>query len=541
MFLKSAAHGSGSNLSRTENGAITYKTTGSLLVDQFGTAGSYRGRNISDVFGDQATLDSVDRRSAVQFIFYLRMITRKYGEDLGVNKGQGSRDEAFKRLLWYLYSAPEVFYDNLDLLTYVGSFRDLWDIAYLADENGIHLDEERLFAVYTIGLQDEARRDLAIKYLPQIVSTNKVKSKRAATRNRLAKRFASYLGLSFQEYRKLKTSGHAHRWQQAISAKDFNSINFNRIPGRALSKLVGSRFLKNQRLEADYDAWLQTQPVAKFTGYAYELGDAIKTARKSYQQMTINKQFEGLVDLARQDGGLENTWVALDTSGSMGKKTAGGATTALNVTKSLGIYFAALNEGAFKDQVVMFSERSTLASLTGDFITKYNQIPSNAMGNTNFQSVIDLLAKTRRENPSIPLEDYPTTILVVSDMQFDPTETRYDAYFGRVNRNVLTASNINTNHAAMMQKLKGVFPQSYINKLKIVWWNVTDRNSAKNTFHSTNADGGTYYVSGFDGAVISTILGGEEVVDDYGNVRQPTAEERVEAALSQPVLELVNA
>ena len=54
-------------------------------------------------------------------------------------------------------------------------------------------------------------------------------------------------------------------------------------------------------------------------------------------------------------------------------------------------------------------------------------------------------------------------------------------------------------------------------------------------------DGGTYYVSGFDGAVITSILGGDVVIDERtGKTRQPLADERVQAALDQPVLELVN-
>ena len=78
-------------------------------------------------------------------------------------------------------------------------------------------------------------------------------------------------------YRKLKVQGEAHEWQQAISQRDFMSINFDTIPGKALQLLVNSKFLENQGLEAKYEAWISNKPVAKYTGYVYELFSHLKT------------------------------------------------------------------------------------------------------------------------------------------------------------------------------------------------------------------------------------------------------------------------
>ena len=49
-FLRAAT-----NVARTENGALSYATTNSVCVDQFGKAGSFRGREMSDVFYDQTS------------------------------------------------------------------------------------------------------------------------------------------------------------------------------------------------------------------------------------------------------------------------------------------------------------------------------------------------------------------------------------------------------------------------------------------------------------------------------------------------------
>ena len=50
------------------------------------------------------------------------------------------------------------------------------------------------------------------------------------------------------------------------------------------------------------------------------------------------------------------------------------------------------------------------------------------MGSTNFQSVVDEIVRIRKSNPNIPLEDYPSTLLVVSDMQFRYNFTLLNTY-----------------------------------------------------------------------------------------------------------------
>ena len=105
------------NKSYTENGALSYATTKSVCVDQFGKAGSYRGRSLEVVFQDQELLWGENPDFAIKFPFYLRMITRKTqikdNVTNNVQKGQGARDESFKRLLWMAEHKPELFYRNL--------------------------------------------------------------------------------------------------------------------------------------------------------------------------------------------------------------------------------------------------------------------------------------------------------------------------------------------------------------------------------------------------------------------------------------------
>ena len=76
-FVKAATLDPALTNVRTENGALSYATIGSALLDQFGKAGTARGRDINQVWAEQSKLWADDPETALRFPFYLRMITRQ--------------------------------------------------------------------------------------------------------------------------------------------------------------------------------------------------------------------------------------------------------------------------------------------------------------------------------------------------------------------------------------------------------------------------------------------------------------------------------
>ena len=543
-FIKANTLGPGANGARTENGAISYSTIGNALLDQFGKAGTYRGRNIADVWSEQERLWAENPEMALKFPFYLRMITRQTnivggGKTEAVQKGQGAKDESFKRLLWIAKYHPDEFYHNLWVLPVVGSWKDLW--ALLAfDGASEYLDTKKFFSVMAEGINDENHKDLVKKYLPRIRSEKKCTTSWAKRTNALAKEFANFAGWSYKDYREFKATGKAHEFQTFICKGLYKDIKWNAIPGKALLNLVSGKFLKNHNLTDGYLAWLKTQPVAKFNGYAFELGRKLRSYNYGGPDLatktTIDKQFDGLIATAKKDGrpiegnvlcGLDvsasMTWVTLDNAGTM----------PYDVCLSLGIYFSELNEGAFHNVVADFSDRSTLRTLSGSFSDKWNYLRKNCngWGSTNFQSLVDLIVDTRKKRPEIPLDDFPKTLLVVSDMQFNPSNGYYDAS-GKYVREM-------TNYETAMAKLREVFPKEFVDEFKIIWWYCASRQTSD--FPSTMDDAGSYMVSGFDGAIISFLLGGdmpEKVVD--GKKVQPSMEDIINAAFNQEALALIN-
>ena len=539
-FIKANTLGAGANGARTENGAISYNTFGTALLDQFGKAGVYRGRDINDVWSDQNILWSENSEFALKFPFYLRMITRQsnvigHGKTEKVQRGAGARDEAFKRLLWIAKYHPEEFYRNLWLLPVVGSWKDLWVLLSFDGANE-YLNEQKFFEVIAEGINDPSHKDLVKKYMPRIRSSKKCTTSWAMKTNALAKRFADVAGWTYKDYRTYKTSGEAHVFQKIICKGLYSNIDWKTIPGKALLNLVSGKFLTNHNLEDTYYNWIKSQPVAKFNGYAFELGRKLGNTKYEFNKtsrvtrITVDKQFDGLIATASKDGGAiqGNVLCALDTSGSMsGPALDNAGTTPFHVCISLGIYFSELNQGAFHNTVAMFDDTSTLLKLKGKtFSDKWNEIISQntAWGSTNFQSVIDLIVDTRKNHPEIALEDFPSTLVVVSDMQFNPGISYYKK------------ENEQTNYETAMSKLRRVFPKEFVDSFKIIWWYCSNRKTSD--FPSTMENGGTYMLSGFDGSIVSFLLGGDVAVQTPDK-KMPSMEDIIQAAFNQEVLSLI--
>lgn len=543
-FVKANLLDPGANGTRTENGAISYSTIGTALLDQFGKAGVYRGRTINEVWSEQERLWGEDPVNALKFPFYLRMITRQTnvlgGEKTGaVQRGQGAKDESFKRLLWIAKYHPEEFYRNLWVLPVVGSWKDLWVLLSM-EEDLVALDHKKFFEVMAQGINDPNHKDLVKKYLPRIRSDRKCTTVWAKRTNALAKEFANFAGWSFKDYREFKSTGKAHEFQTVICQGLYSNINWNTIPGKALLNLVSGKFLEKHNLSDAYIKWLQSQPVAKFNGYPFELGRKVRTlgfnSNSLATKITIDKQFDGLIATAKKNGGaikgnvlcgLDNsssmTWVTLDNAGTM----------PLDVCMSLGVYFSELNTGAFHNVVASFDNASKLMTLSGTFSEKINYLRKNCrgMGGTNFQSLVDLIVDTRKAHPEMPLEDFPETLLVVSDMQFNPTRTWWD------DEEWASKEVEKTNFETAIAKLSEVFPKEFVDNFKIVWWYCSNRPTSD--FPSTMENAGTYMMSGYDGAIISFLLGGN-AVDENGKPVKPSMEDIVMSTLNQEVLALIN-
>ena len=512
---------------KTANGAVSHSTSGKASVDYFAKSGTYRGRTADQVGSDMAAIWKENPLLAVSLGFYTRMVTRKTktleGVSEKVQKGQGAKDEFIKVVEFLEKKHPTTLYKNLWLVPAAGCWKDLWYDSPATGHN-YYVNPKEVYELIKRGIQDEANRSLIAKYLPRIRSKKDIKNDRHRRQKAWSMGLCKHLGWSPVDYRKFKSDpkNTAHLWQRQMCKGLWSSIDFGKISGKALFEMVSAKgkdkktILERHGLEAKYEKWLDKQPIAKFTGYVYELYLAAKGHGLSkVQEMTYNKQFEGLLELARKDeGGIKgNVWCALDTSGSMSTGVQGTQAMAVDIGVSLGIYFSALNEGAFKNHVIMFDSTSRVRKLTGTFCDRIKQVPQDSMGGTNFQSVINEIVRVRQAYPTIPVSEFPETLLVVSDMQFNPTGSK------------------KTNYETAMKKLKAVG----LGDIKVIWWYVVG--TSKEVPNKAD-DEGTTIMSGFDPSAVQLILGGDQtVVDDKtGKVRALNPYENMLKALDQEII-----
>lgn len=524
------------------NGALKYDSTGNSFVDQFGSVGQFLpARDYNTIEKDISLLYAQDKETAIKFTLYLRLISRKCSLFDGtktetVQRGAGLKYESIMRMVWLQKNDEEAFWQNIQLFIACGSWKDVFemlrvDLEYHGFEKRV-LNWDKFANLILAGLENENTSELVKKYLPQITAKSKCDTLRKQANTIIGKFISNKLfgKNAYKEYRKLKSSGKAHTWQQLISKKLFSQINFDTVHGRALSSLVSSKFLANHNLEGVYTEWIESKPVAKYTGYVHELASKIGSpnmcgwrskAREltAYQKMTINKQYSGLVELARTDVNVKSGLIVVrDTSSSMTSNAKGLDMSSFDVAKALGIFFGDMLDGHFKNTWIEFADNAKLHTYkTKTFVDKWLEDSSEAYGSTNFQAVVDLFISIKRSG--VKESEFPTGILCISD--------------GELNSSSLNRTNVED---ARLKLSNAGFSDDYVENFQIVMWNIPngyyrDSSTKFETFGETE---NVFYLSGYDGSIISFLLGGTT------NTSAPKTDvELFNEAMNQEVLNMV--
>lgn len=526
------------------NGALKYSTSGNDFVDDFASIAKYKEpRSYEEVAKTMQLLYSIDKVKAVKMAIFIRLITRKSQvmKDKGVEtleevqRGQGLKNEGIMRMLWLALNHSNVFKVNLPLFIAAGSWKDV--ITMMNLDLQFHgwkdkkLDWTFFGKVIKAGLLNPGTSQLVRKYLPTIRTDAKCRTLESQADTLIGRWLAKQFFpedekfVAYKKYRQLKSKGTAHKWQQLISKQMYNELNFDSIAGRALAQLVGSKFLKNHGLEAKYSEWIKAKPVAKFTGFVFELfkplGNGYSLRHiEDYKEATINAQFAQLVKTGKEgintNSGL---LVVRDTSSSMTSQAVGCPMSSYDVAKSMALYFSEFLTGPFANSFAEFANTCTLQQWKGHTpVDKYLNDRCEAYGGTNFQSVIDLFI--RLKNRGVPEKDFPTGILCVSDGEFNGCGT-----------------NTSTNFQTAIRKLrKAGFSKEYVDNFKIILWDIPNSYYGKSeTKFEDFADAPNFfYLSGYDPSSVAFIMEGKEC-----KVTPRNAAELMETALDQELLNRV--
>lgn len=533
------------------NGAKKYSTSGNDFVDDFASVSHYKEpRSYSEISRTMDLLWSQNPELCLRLTVYIRLITRKsvvvnsegVAEELGVQRGQGLKHEGIMRMMWLAINHPNTFKANIPYFIAAGSWKDIFqmlsiDLQYNGWEHR-KLNWKFFMSVISAGLANEETTNLVRKYMPTIRTNKNCKTLEAQADTIIgrwvARKLFPNLGKesAYKCYRKIKTEGQAHKWQQAISNSLYQDINFNTIAGRALAILVGSNFLRNHGLEEKYFEWIKSQPVAKYTGYVHELFSPLGSGYRcshveNYKEYTINAQFEQLVKTGKEGVNSNSTLLVVrDTSSSMTSTALGCNVSSYDIGKSMALYFSSFLKGPFANSFAEFANTCTLHQWKGNTpVDKYVNDRCEAYGSTNFQSVIDLFIKLKRKGVSE--SDFPTGLLLISDGELNPAKGWYGGSF-----------NDCTNFQLAIRRLREAgFSDEYVSKFKIISWDIPNRYYGNNNsvkFEDFADAPNFYYLSGYDPSAIAFILG-----TDSSKPTPRNAEELFEAAMNQELLNML--
>ncbi|MBR2808217.1 MAG: DUF2828 family protein [Oscillospiraceae bacterium] len=458
-FLKREA-----NKTYTENGSVTYRSTGRDCLDLFATIGALRRESEQEITARFLRAYAEDPDLAMKILFY--------GRD--VRGGLGER-RVFRILLrWLAVSKPESVVRNLP---YVAEYGRWDDVLVLLDTpcraEALALLKQQ-FDADLAALSSDGDVSLLGKWLPSVNASNDETI-------RAAKQIANAFGLSDRDYRKTLTKLRAQIriLENNLRKRDY-TFDYSKQPSKAMFK-YRKAFLRNDAER--YGAFMQrvsTGEVKLNTGalYPYEIIEKAFHCDDA-ERLSLDATWRALADYTQD----ENALVVADGSGSM---YWGGKPMPAAVAQSLAIYFAEHNRGAFRNHFITFSMNPRLVEIKGrDIVDKARYCETfNECANTNIQKVFELVLNTAVRN-RVAQKDLPSTLYIISDMEFDSCAAG--------------ASLTNFEYAAKL------FRQAGYRLPNVVFWNVSSRNQQQPV---TMNEQGVALVSGCSPRIFSMVMEG---------------------------------
>lgn len=438
----------------TANGAVTLPDSGNKLVDLFSMIGSSRGKDITLPFSKAFGNEEITRILTARILLWSR----------DIRGGAGER-QTVRNLLPYLEG-----YD-LDIaklvankLPEVGRWDDLF--AFQSNEMVFYI------SIMIANALGKHKNSLCAKWMPRKPKT--------LTELKVRENIMRLFNLNKKSYRKMLV-GLTDVVETKMCKKEWNEIDYNKIPSVASSKYIGA-FMKND--ENRYREYLSnlSKGTAKVNAGAIFPHDVVRGLKSN--KTLANEQWKALPDYF--DGSKENVLSVIDVSGSMYSRIPGSTVECIDIAVALGLYVCERTRGIFKDQFITFSENPTFQEVAGDLYQRINTVCRASWGyNTNLQRTFEMILRTVTD-AGLGQEDMPTKILIFSDMEFDPTK------------------HVCTN----FQAIDRMYENYGFKRPDLIFWNLDARigNSPVRFDQS-----GTAMVSGYSPSLMQSILSGNNV------------------------------
>lgn len=478
------------NFSTTENGAVGYKTTGSKLVDLNFRIPSMRGGLSNQDIHDFILALNENLEYAVKWMFYVR----------DVRGGLGERD-TFINLF-------KIFYENrynhatkcLSLIAEYGRWKDLVDLSFTNNSNlnkdCLSIIGEQLKKDIYDFINDKPISLLA-KWLPSINASKKARAQAIV--------IANYLEMPFCDYRKMlsKLRKYLDVTEVKTCANQWSEIDYNKVSSNANLKYKDAFMKHDAERRAEYLAELNSPsensnvkmnasvlyPHEIWSKYTNNIPYSNWQYRQGYKCVKeVDPALEAMWKNLKDMNSCGNTMCIVDGSGSM---YAGlGGVLPINVSRSLGVYFAERCTGEFHNMMIEFSSEPKIIDINHceTLADKINHISAYTdASNTDIEKTFMLILYTAVNN-HMTQADMPERLLVISDMEFDEAKTYrsdYDTLFDTIKKRF----------------------ETYGYKMpKLIFWNV---NSRTNTIPVTENELGVILVSGYSVNIINMVMSGQ--------------------------------
>lgn len=433
------------NTKRTENGDISYKTTGDNLTDiLFMTA-------FFEKHLDEVRIGTSDREKL--FSMFVR----------DPRFGLGRRDLGRELMKQSKVSASDI--------VLAGRYDDLWHIP--TDDNLVYLYQNLKFG---------KDKELAKKWMPRLTTKDR----------RIAKALCKEWGLSEREYRKLIKTDKTVEFKLSYAEKqnstplndlfkkdEYNhplvdSINFEQVPSLAMTKYLKC-FSTREDIKDRFNEYMQQvkENKAKVNVSTATVHDSYKTVNRgdwTTQDYQENADILGKKIVENATIGLElDAICVLDTSGSMYSSAWNWSMRRPDFTnnndigvKAMSVCHGIATHSTYaKNQLISFSSEPRLMTIKGDTLQKqYQSMYTGDCSNTDLGAVFKILMR---------LKKFPEYVIVMSDMEFDK------------------GSRFNVNEWQSLVKQTGA-------NTKLIWWNFNDRNKTVPEFD----ENGNIFLSGYN-------------------------------------------
>lgn len=483
---------------KTNEGAAMHENAINACVEMFSKAGSlYSTPKKMSYYGNETTALALfedafreDAVTALKLLFWLRDCRG------GAGNRSGSRD-----IIKYLANTQtKLMAINMHLIPVYGRWDDLK-------------------CLFTTPLRDPA----GYMWADAIKGGDILAAKWA---DRKHKPIRQALGLKESEFRKMLASIRKdHIVEHKMCQKQWSDIEFKHVPSVAMARYTKA-FDKHNH--TGFQLYKDAIKRGETTVHAETLfpHDCIRTALHGDEDMA-ELQFDALPDYL--EGTDEKLMVICDTSGSM-QSSVGGSVNAIHVSQGMALYCSSRmpEDSPFYKRFIAFCSE-------GKFVDWRKHSFSSALRDRNVfdgavgSTRIDLALKTILDiavKKEIPQRLMPTTLLIVSDMQF--SDGAASNGYGWDSQGLSEDKSLTEIDKAMKK-----FEAAGYNKPKIVYWNTAGYEGQQETVNSENVG----LVSGFSPSLCKAIFGGEDFTP-YAIMQRAIEKYKVKIPSKEGVIEV---